>query len=117
MVQKTLLILPQPVVVLVGGRSKGCAYGVELRVAGPTIVLQTRSTGFVIEFILRPARKLKQLCAIRIAKGDMRARSGTVEVFAYVDHGVKRRRPSWPFSVDADNHERRAVNVGLCCLA
>jgi hypothetical protein len=80
MVQKALLILPQPVVVLVGGRGKGRAYGVELRIVGTAIVLQSRSAGFVIEFILRPAGKLKQLCAVGCAKGDMRPKPAAPQV-------------------------------------
>ena len=42
MVEKTLLILAQAVVVLVVGRGKGCAHGVELRVGGTAVAGQFR---------------------------------------------------------------------------
>ena len=114
MVQKTLLILPQPVVVLVGGRVKRRAYGVELRVGGTAIMFQAGRAGLEIKFILSPAGKLKQHSAVGSANGDVRFRSGAVEVFGYVGHGMKRRRFRRQFAVHGDDHARRAVHVRLC---
>ena len=97
MIEEALLILAQPVVVLVVRRGKGCADGVELRVGG---------TAVVFEFAV-PALWLSSACAqpvisssflpSGVRKGDMRARSGAVEVFADVELGLERRRCGRPF--------------------
>ena len=106
MIEKTLLVLAQPVVVLVVGRGKGRADGVELGVGGTAIVGQSGGAVFVVGHGLRPAGHLEQLFAVGRAEGDVRAGSGAVEVFPDVDFGLQRRVRGRMVALDGDDHAR-----------
>ncbi len=80
MIEKSLLILAQAVVVLVVGRGKRRAHRVELRIGGTAVAGQFCRAVLVIGNCLRPAGHLQQLFALGRAQGNVRAGSGAVEV-------------------------------------
>jgi hypothetical protein len=64
MVEKSLLVLAQAVVVLVVGRGKGRAHHIELRVGGTAVAGHVRRAVLVVGHGLRPAGQFQQLLAL-----------------------------------------------------
>ena len=82
MVEKALVVLARSVVVLVAGRSKGCAHNVKRRIGGAAIVA-TRPCRLCC-WARTPSASSQAAFAAGQAKRDVRVGSGAVEVLGDV---------------------------------
>ena len=117
MVEKSLVVLAQAVVVLVVGGAKGRSNHVELRISGTAVLGHGCRTVLVIGHGLGPCGEFQQRLALRRAQRDVRARSGAVEVFLDVHLGLQQRMDGREVLVHDGDNSWRPINIGSLGLA
>jgi len=117
MIEKSLVILAQAIVVFVVGRGECRTHDVELRIARTAVAGYIGRAVLVIGLRLRPASHLEQGFAFRRAKRDVRAGSGAAEIFADVRLCFKRRTSGRQVPVHGCNNACGLEDIGLRGLA
>ncbi len=115
-IEKALVVVAKAVVVLVVGRNKRRADGIELGIGRAAIVVQICGAVFVIGHGLLPAGHLEKLLAVGGREGDMRARSRAVEELPDIGHRLERRRARGMIALHRDDDARGLVDIVLVGL-